>query len=117
LELVLLAPALAVAMVLVAWAARVGHATVLVHQAADRAARSASLASRAHMDHVAAVAAAEEVAGNGVACQGPQVVVETNAESVAVRVRCRVVMTGLVGFPAPLVTGQATQPIDRYRAP
>jgi Flp pilus assembly protein TadG len=129
-ELVILAPALLMFLVLAIYAGRVAMARQSVHAAAADAARSASIArTEATAVGQASAAAEATLASEGLRCAGTQVHLDTSAfrtaagtaAVVSVTVRCTVDLTDLTGLGVPGVPGSrdvaatATSPLDTYR--
>lgn len=119
-ELVLLAPALVLMVLLIVLAGRAGQTVEQVRHAADQGARAASLVSRPAMAAAARRAALDDLAASGVLCTGASVVTTTggaSAPAVTVTVTCRVPVDGLAPLAASgqVVTASSTEAIDRYR--
>ena len=115
-EMVLLAPAIVLMMVFVAWCGRAGQTTSKLEHAADRGARAAALVSRDRMDAVGRSAALAELNGNGADCVAASASVTVGPDAVTVSVQCTTNVAGLSGLPGRLVTATSAEPIDVYRA-
>lgn len=121
-EMVLLTPILVLVAIFVVYLGRAGGATEQVRHAADVAARSASASSTTHMSGVAAAAARNDLAANGVNCASTSTSVAVNnspgSSSVTVTVSCLINRSGLglLGVSAREVSASSTEVIDRYRA-
>jgi Flp pilus assembly protein TadG len=120
LELVLLVPAFVVLLVFVTLCGRMGRTAQVVHHAAERAARAASLARTPAGAQAAASAALNgNVSSGDLACEPPALFYgdDGHVHTVTVRVRCTTSAAGL----APLTTtgktytAAATEPFDLYR--
>jgi TadE-like protein len=127
LEFVLLAPALLALLGLLVLAGRVALAGNAVEQAADEAARSASISRTAAAARGAAEAGARRALGEqDLRCSTVNVAVDTSGFAVPVGLPARVGATvicivrlsdlGLPGFPGSrTVTANAVSPLDTFR--
>lgn len=127
LELAILAPGLLLFIAVIVFAGRVSIAGQSVQQAADEAAREASIARTQAQANNRARSAAETTLGQqGLECTSLTVDVDTTgfnrpvgqAASITTRVRCPVRLGDLAipGLPGTrVVIGEATSPIDTYR--
>ena len=125
-EVVVLAPALAMLLALLIVGGRIAMADMAVQAAASEAARTASLA-RTHGEAAGAAhaAAVSGLPAQKVNCLDVTVAVDTSGftaavgtpASVAATVTCRVNMAGLLpGMPGSItVTGSSSSPLDTYR--
>jgi Flp pilus assembly protein TadG len=120
LELVLLVPAFVVLLVFVTLCGRLGRTAQVVHHAAERAARAASLArTPAGAQAAASAALAGNVGSGGLACDPPALAYgdDGRVRTVTVRVRCTTSSAGLAPLTATgkTYTATATEPFDLYR--
>jgi len=115
-ELVVITPVLVLCAVLVFWCGRLGEARSLVDLAAGRAARSASLVSRARMEAVGRAEAFDALRSNGASCASVGVSVLVHDAHVRVTVRCTTNAAGVEQFGVRTLTASALAPIDHYRA-
>lgn len=119
-EMVVIAPVLVLLMLFVVGCGRWVQAGMSARDAADQAARSASMVSAGRMERVALAQVSRHLSRGSSACTGPRASVELRrsglTSNVHVTVRCRVDMSGLTGlFGLPrTVTASSSEVIDVF---
>lgn len=128
LQTAIIGAALLVLLVLFAAAGRMSGAHTPIDNAANNAARAASISRTPGEAHAAAVqAATSTLSGQGSSCPDPSITVDTSGLSapvgqvgvVRVSISCTVDLSDLHGLPLPgsrTVTADASSVVDAYRA-
>ena len=122
-ELVLVTPLLLLFVLVAVAFGRLADARLQVNDAANQAARAASIARDSGTASAAAHRTAmSNLAGHGLTCQPVAVTVDTSAfhpgGAVTTRITCTVALADLAPLPLPVaetVQATATSPIDVYR--
>ena len=120
-ELVVLAPVLAVLSLLIVHLGRAGGASQQVRHAADAAARAASIVSTSRMEEEARSVARADLDANGVNCASTSVAVHVGGppslRTVTVTVSCTTNSAGLdlLGVGGRSLSASSTEVVDRYR--
>ena len=125
-EIVILAPALGLFLMLIIAGGRVAIAHQAVESAAAEAARSASIArTQSHAETSASSAATTSLRNQGINCIAASVSVDSSGfaapvgtpASVGATVTCRVDLSGLLpGLPGSMpITATVRSPLDTYR--